>query len=502
MRTRILVAALAALVGCGSNGNNVTCGDGTTLVDGVCELGSGGSGSGGGGGDTCGSGTTLQGTTCVANGGGDASAPTVTKITPGEAGVMGGGPFLIDGTGFAGDNVTSLDVYFGDTTNTNCEATVVLATATEISGVVPAFCDLNVTVSVTTNLGSASTAFHYDAIFGADGNEWSNIGFSQGLGGFGGELWVIDPFSTTAYDFGPIEDANGVDYPIGGIAFDATGTLWAVTTGNGVDGDVDGFSQLVTIDPTTPDVSTVTIVGDTVDANGDGYWIRDLKLIGGTLYGWGYDVSGDGTQSLVSIDTTTGAVTALGTPTAISNALPSAGIAYDGTTTWVAANFAGSDSTDGGTGELDSADVTTGVLTANANPLDWPFGAPVNTMDVLTIDGTANILAVIDNGTYGALATLESESGGLAANFGETLALVDPTDANGEVLSPVFEMPAQPTLQSAVGAIAIPAATTQTLQVVRKGIDASKWQTLSAATKPAHPATHAANKLASFNRRR
>src|SRR5580693_5740246 len=123
MRIRISVAAIAALVGCGSNnGNNVTCGDGTTLVDGVCEVGSGGSGSGGGG-DTCGSGTMLQGTTCVATGGGNAGTPTISMITPGEAGVMGGGPFLIDGTGFDGDNVTSLDVFFGDTTNMNCEAT-------------------------------------------------------------------------------------------------------------------------------------------------------------------------------------------------------------------------------------------------------------------------------------------------------------------------------------------------------------------------------------------
>jgi hypothetical protein len=474
MRIRISVAAIAALVGCGSNnGNNVTCGDGTTLVDGVCEVGSGGSG--GGNGDTCGSGTMLQGTTCVATGGGDASTPTISMITPGEAGVMGGGPFLIDGTGFDGDNITSLGVFFGETMDQNCEATIVLATSTEISGIVPPFCDINVTVSVITNIGTATTPFHYDAIFAADGDNVANTGFEAAVGG---ELWVIDPFASTAYDFGAILDGSGTDYPMAGLAFDSTGAVWGVTTGDG-DGDLDEVSQLVTLDPVGANGPTVTIIGDAADGNGDGYILRDLKIINGTMYAYGYDVSGESiTEGLVSIDQT-GAVTPLGTPAALNvdQEFATAGIAYDGTTTWVAAHFAGSDANMGGaTGELDSADLTTGVLTANANPLDWGIGAPVNTMDVLTLSGTPNILAVIDNGFYGALQGLNNE--GLGEFFGQTLAIIDPTAASGAVVNPVFSMPSQIGFQAAVGAIAIPAATTQTLQVVRKHIDPTKWQKL------------------------
>src|SRR6185503_15658892 len=98
MRTRILVA-FAALVGCG--GNDVTCGDGTTEVNGVCQAdGSGATG------DTCGSGTMLMGTMCVPTGT-PAGAPTVTMMSPNDGGITGGGTFEIDGTGFAGENVTA-----------------------------------------------------------------------------------------------------------------------------------------------------------------------------------------------------------------------------------------------------------------------------------------------------------------------------------------------------------------------------------------------------------
>ncbi|HEX4449887.1 MAG TPA: IPT/TIG domain-containing protein [Kofleriaceae bacterium] len=480
------MVAIAALVGCGSNGNNVTCGDGTTLVDGVCEAGSGGSG---GGGDTCGSGTMLQGTTCVATGGGDASAPAITSLSPSEAGVMGGGPFLIEGTGFDGDNVTSLDVYFGETADTNCEAELVVATATEISGVVPPFCDINVTVSVVTNLGTATTPFHYDAVFAADGDNFANSAFQAS---FGGELWVIDPFSTSAYDFGPIVDANGTDYPIGGLAFDSTGTLWAVTTGLGTDGDIDGVSQLATLDPVGANGPTMTIIGDTVDASQDGYFVRDLKMIGGTLYGYGYDITAD-TEGLVTIDPTSGAVTVVGTPVAQDDSEPfySAGVAYDGTNTYVAAHLAGSDATDEGTGELDTADLTTGALTAGSNALDWPVGAPIGGMDVLTL-ATQNgpqafVLAVIDDSTYGAYQALENESTNTI--FGQFLAVIDPTAASGAVVNPQFAMPAsyQFGAEAAVGAIAVPSSTTQTLQVARPLVT-SKWQQLAASTKPSFAA--------------
>ena len=43
-------------------------------------------------------------------------APTVTGITPTTSGVSGYVLFQIQGTGFAGADITSLHVYFGDTT--------------------------------------------------------------------------------------------------------------------------------------------------------------------------------------------------------------------------------------------------------------------------------------------------------------------------------------------------------------------------------------------------
>ena len=179
----------------------------------------------------------LQGTTCVPAGGGDAAAPTISDIMPPDTGVSGTTEFEIDGTGFAGDNVTSLTVFFGDPTNMNCEAIIGPASPTLIVGEVPAFCqDINVPVRVTTNLGTATIAFHYDAIFAADGDGGGNVGF-------GGELWVIDPFTTTAFDFGPILDANGTDYPISGLTFDTTGKLWGVTTGDGADAEETGSSS-------------------------------------------------------------------------------------------------------------------------------------------------------------------------------------------------------------------------------------------------------------------
>ena len=155
------------LAACGSStpgtgddgsGSDVTCGDGTTLVAGVCTAT--------GGGDTCGSGTHLVGTTCVAGGSGSGSgsggAPTISMITPGDTGYVGGGAFEIDGTNFMGDGISSLTVAFGqDGSGSDCTAVAAAASPTAIVGTVPEICNLfDVLVTVTTNNGSASTAFH------------------------------------------------------------------------------------------------------------------------------------------------------------------------------------------------------------------------------------------------------------------------------------------------------------------------------------------------------
>jgi hypothetical protein len=472
MRTRISVAIFAALVGCGSS-NNVTCGDGTTLVDGTCELGSGGSG-GSNTGDTCGSGTTLQGTTCVATGN-DASAPTITMITPPDTGVSGLTPFEINGTGFAGDNVTSLTVFFGDTTNMNCEAPVIAATPTTIAGEIPPFCDINVTVTVTTNLGTATTPFHYDAIFAADGDGSLN---SNGYG----VLWVIDPFTAGAFNFGYMADAaQDTAYAMAGIAFDSTGTLWGVTTGSSL-GDTDEVSQLVTIDPTTPDISTVTPIADITDAAGDEFGVNDIKIINGTLYAWAYftDADEDALQGFFTIDMTTGVATAVGTPTDLT--FGRGGFAVDGSnTTWLAANGAGSDADSlvPATGELDSVDLTSGAITASANVLDWPFGAPINSMEYFA--SSQVMLAVVDNGSYG---VINSEESGEQDTFGETLAVVDPSTGDVE---PAFELPAQSTTESFVQGIAIPSSPTATLQIATK-LHATKSMQLKQVGRPVRAA--------------
>jgi hypothetical protein len=465
MRIRISVAAIAALVGCGSNGNNVTCGDGTTLVDGVCEIGSGGSG---GGGDTCGSGTMQQGTTCVATGGGDASTPTISMMTPGDDGIFGGDQFEIDGTGFAGDNVTTLSVFFGDTTNMDCQASIGPATSTVIVGVIPEFCDLNVAVSVITNIGTATTPFHYDAIFAADGDGGGQFG---GPGGFGGDVYMIDPFTGKFLDLGSLADGSGNGYGIDGMTFDATGeNLWAETTGDSP-ADIaanptgDFVSILLSVDITT---GATTAFGNATDGT-DNYVITDVKMYNGKLYGWAYDQDAL-TQGLVTIDTTSNAITPVGTLAAESQTEQFfvGGLApADSTGSFMlAANGAGSDANDGATGELDGVDATAGAITANAAALDWFTGSPINAMEVFE----TQTIAILDDGFAGFFNGLGTQ--------GETLAIIDPTAASGAVVNPVFALPALTGFSSAVDALAVPPATT-TLSFAGKRPLPHTWQQLA-----------------------
>src|SRR5205823_14662245 len=144
--------------------------------------------------------------------------PTITQMSPDNAGVAGLALFTIDGTGFAGADVTALHVFFGDTTlDPNgglgpCEAQIGAATATEITGEVPVFCNLNVQVTVQTNIGSATTAFHYDALFAADGDGGNSFGQP-------GDLYIIDPFNLLWGDLGPLADTGNGTYGVTGLAF-------------------------------------------------------------------------------------------------------------------------------------------------------------------------------------------------------------------------------------------------------------------------------------------
>ena len=462
MRNWLVLVGIVAATGCGSSGNDLTCGNGTTLVGDTCEAGSG-SGSG----DVCGTGTHVDtdGVTCVPDGPGATGAPTITLLDPTDAGIAGGALFTITGTGFAGDDVTSLTVFFGDTTDANCQATVGAANATMLTGQVPEACALsvNVTVTVTTNFGSATTPFQYDILFAADGDANGNFG---GVG----DLYVIDPFLGASFDLGPLVDAAQTAYGIGGIAFDSTGTLWGVTTGDSA-ADVDGVSQLVMIAPDLADgVGAVTVIGDAVDGDGGQYFVEDIKFSGGVLYGWAYiDIDGEGdfNQTLVSISTADGTVTPIGDGAADSFGF--AGMAVDGGGNLVvAANGAGAeDDTIFTTGELDSVSTTTGDLTAAAT-LDLGAGVPVQAMSFL---GTS-LVAVLDAGSYGDI------TGGTFS--GEFLALIDP--AANPIVTPLFELAGEIGNQAPhVDAIDFAPAT---LVIARK-LPRAGWQRLDAARVPA-----------------
>jgi hypothetical protein len=329
-------------------------------------------------------------------------------------------------------------VFFGNPNTAACEATLGAATATTIAGEVPPGCTLSasVTVSVITNLGTATIPFQYEMIFAADGDGGGSLGA-------GGELWVIDPLLGMSFDLGQITDGNQNAFGFSGMDFAANGTLFAATTG---DSPVDaGVSQLVAIDFVA---NTVTVVGDAVDASSNPYLLSDIKFVGGTLYGWGYWNDGNNNlRTLVSIDTATGAITPIGTGT-IDDTF-TGGLAVDANGALIgAADGAGADNNSifPMTGNVNTINTTTGNH-SNAAVLDWPVGSPIEAMT--TFQGQQPlILGVVDNGTYGAWNGVPF--------YGETLAVID---LSNETVQPVLELPAVTGTQSHVDALAVPPAT-------------------------------------------
>ena len=409
---------------------------------------------------TCGDGTVLQGSTCVPVTGGSAGAPTISKIDPPNAGIAGLSLFTITGTGFAGDNVSSLTVYFGNTANTACAATVGTATATTIAGEVPPACSLStsVTVTVTTSIGSATTPFSYEALFAADGDADSD-------GGTTNELYVIDPHAGLSFDLGALATAGGGSaYGFSGLAFSTSGTLYGVTTGDSA-ADTAKLAQLVTIDLAT---GAVTALGTLKDAAGTAYTVSDMKFSGSTLYAFGYaTVSNASTQGLITIDTTTGAVTAVGTPAAATDGY--AGLAFDANgIAYVAANAAGSNFLIGESGALDTLNMSTGSPTSVAT-LDWPVAAPIHSMAYV---GTT-LFALVDDGLYGK-ATLQPL-------FGEELVVIDRT--HNPIVYPAFEAPAKLGAESHASTLATAPALTIARTLPREG-----WTQLAAGSAPAAPA--------------
>jgi hypothetical protein len=461
MKRSLALGGIVFAAACSSAANpgpQVTCGSGTTEQDGVCVA----SGSGSGG-DTCGAGTHLDGTTCVPDGSGPTAAPAITGMTPDHAGITGNTLFQIKGTGFAGSDVTDLHVYFGDTTPSTqqapnpCEAVVGAATGDTIAGQVPGYCfnptTLALSVTVTTNKGMATTPFHYDTLYAAD----SSSGTAQ--------LWMIDPYASLFFPLGTVTDATDgfTQYGLASLAFDSTGALWGVTTPDATLGTHAKLVKLAVL-PDQNGLVAATVVGNLSDAAKHVYTVSSIKVSGTTMYGWATRSGGTTTPKygLVSIDTTTGVVAAIGTGTfhySGSLALDANNVLY------VAPDGAGADAnvTPNTTGVLSTVDTTTGALTTMAN-LDYA-GVPVTSM---TYVGTT-LIGSLD---YNAYATMS----GLTVS-GAALAVIDPTaQAPNTIVTPAYELPAPVYAPSNVDAMDM----APTSLVLARKIDA-RWQHMGAA---------------------
>ena len=458
MRSGFLAVGFAALVGCGGSSNNTSCGDGTVLVDGTCQM-------------MCDSGTMLVGSACVPVGSGSASAPTIASIDPPEAGAFGGTPFKLTGTGFTAD----AQVFFGDVATPACQAVLASVASTEIDGTVPTFCGFNVTVSVVTAAGTATTPFHYDALFAAEGDADGSV---AGVGsGQDTRVFLLDPTTDAFVDLGELANANDQAYGIDAWTFDATGqTLVAFTSG---DSPADAVNQNLMTDANVSieikvDVATgtVTTVGNTLDAadSGHAYVMSDVKQVNGTLYGWAYGASSRGLVTIAA----DGLVTAVGTLAADPSNFDflAGGMSLDATGAMnVAAEGAGSDSDTNifATGELDTVNLSTGALTKTAT-LDWApaafgrtLGSPIAAMDLVA----GKLYAVLDDGAVAA-------QGSNGAITGETLAVIDP--AHAPFVTAVYALPSQVGFVAMIDAIATAPVATNVTTIFGKPISSLVWQ--------------------------
>jgi hypothetical protein len=260
----------------------------------------------------------------------------------------------------------------------------------------------------------------------------------------------MDPFTGVAGAIGALTDsadADGYpDYGMSGIAFGSDGTLYGVTTGNSAGDPVDGESQFATIDSS----GVVTVLGPTEDGSGNSYTISDIKVVGGTVFGWGYWLTGTEASpvyhhGLVKLSTTDGTVTRVGSGG--SDDFGFAGLAANGSgNLFLAEEGAGSDQDFGFSGELDSVNAMTGALTPTIASLDWAYAAPVQSMEYVG----SNLFALVDEGTYGALTTDPTEDGN-PIPAGVTYTYINTAAAGGSADPydiPLFEAPAFPGQQS------------------------------------------------------
>jgi hypothetical protein len=337
-------------------------------------------------------------------------APTITAITPTHAGASGNALFTITGTGFAGHGVTSVGVSFGDTANPACQAELGTITDTAISGEVPPACNIAVTVTVTTNLGTATTPFYYDVLFAAEAHQRT------------GDLFAVDPTNGLFIDVGALSDGTN-SYGLTAIAFDTTGTLWGATDGS------TSPRELVTIDPATAAVTVVGPLNDTSDEPVN-HEIADMKFNGTSLFAWSEE-----NDHLVSIATGTGTVTVIGDG---KNSYGS-GVAFIGGVFYHADG--------GGNGDLDTVDTTSGDST-NVGTMNYGTGASVNAMAAW---GTT-LLAAVNDGEASADDGITSDATGDGESVGTTLVTIDTTTA---AVTPLYELPTEPASTSRIDAMDI-----------------------------------------------
>jgi hypothetical protein len=209
-----------------------------------------------------------------------------------------------------------------------------------------------------------------------------------------------------------------------------------------------------------------------------------MKFSGTTLYAWGYStVNSSSKQGLITINTTTAAVTAVGTPSDATSG--DAGLAINSAgTAFVAANAAAANILLGDSGALDQLNMTSGAPTSVAT-LDWPVPAPIHAMAYVNMPAatstfanpvtTPTLIAVVDDGAYG------QSLGGLISGggyYGEELVVIDTT--KNPMVSPLFAAPAEVAAQSHISAIAV-APTTLT---INRSLPQAGWAQLGVASLP------------------
>ncbi|HEY1556707.1 MAG TPA: IPT/TIG domain-containing protein [Kofleriaceae bacterium] len=427
MRSLLVYLSVTFLAACGG-GDNIKCGDDTVRTGNTCV----GIPGADGGSVTCGAGTQLVAGMCAPIDAPAPGAPTITSITPTHAGVSGHAVFTIVGSG-----LSDATVFFGDTANSLCQAQLGTVTDTSLSGEVPPACNIAVTVTVTTSLGTATTPFYYDVLFAADG------------GSVAGNLYVVDPTNSLFVLIGPLLDTDTAAYGLTGLAFGPDGTLYGATT------KTTETRELVTVDPLT---ALVTVIGPLQETDGGTtHTASDLAFSGATLYGW----DGDSFE-LLQIDPATGTVTVIGGDDEYGGlAVSSSGTMYHVQT--------------GGTSDLDTIDPATGDATT-VGTLDYPTNAIV---DSLKFWGPTLIGVMNDNGAGG------GETGevpaAVAANAGTTLAIIDTTTA---AVTSLFEMPSIVGVASHIDAFDVAPATL----VLAAPMAGMQWQAPSA-PPPATAAT-------------